>query len=39
MKAQVGSLAFWIDVNQEEMRARDSVIQYKIDAWLEEMKA
>jgi hypothetical protein len=34
MKSQVASLASQIDVNQEEMRARISAIQYKMKAMI-----
>lgn len=32
MKYQVASLASWIHVNQEEMRARVSTVQYRMEA-------
>jgi hypothetical protein len=39
MKAQVVSFGSRIDVIQDEMRARVSVMQYKMDAWLKETTA
>jgi hypothetical protein len=38
MKAQLASLASWIDANRKEMNAKIDTTTEKMDAWIAEMK-